>query len=427
MSKSEEFHWRGGDVLKEKEYIDAEYKKSITEYRKNLMIKNSLEKELEAATADLEEKQGYSNALQSFMNGTEQGGKEYELKQKLDQIHSEIQQKSAELATMSECQNPAAVAALSKENATLLIEGQRNAKLIANSDAQTDTIIRQLAACTISDPYQYACQLDISMIRESRHKTVLRQLVSSLKGSFDMSQKIMPSKTDYSQKLRDHFTDSITLKAAMKDAHFNYRYDVEDHNMHIKALISHIDELNSRLEDLKLQDYVISIDELNQQFQPKKPTEATSEEVEERRNNKKERHENLLQEDKKRQADAENAAKREKREADRKRREELKQAEEKREEERRKDLEKYQARKRAEEEHQRKLKLSGPFGQKKKPSTTENKSTKITPSTTIKEKVEEFVDDENENNEEDKPKEEKTENVDDGDDAQVEIGSESDE
>lgn len=420
MSKSAEFHWRGGDVLKEKEYINAEYKKTLSEFRKFVMIKQQLEKELEAATADLEEKQGYSDALQSFMNGTEQSGKEYELKQKLDQLHNEIQQKSQELAEMSECQNPAAVAALSKENGTLLVEGQRNVKLIANSDAQTDTIIRQLAACTISDQYQYACQLETSMMRENRHKTVLRQLVTSLKGSYDMTQKVMPSKTDYSQKLREYLTDAINIKSAMKDAQFNYRYDVEDHNMHIKALISQIEELNSRLDDLKLEDYKIDIEELNKQFPPKRPTEATKEEVEQRRKDKQERHDSLLQEDRRRQQEAENNARREKREADRKRREELKQAEEKREEERRKDLEKYQQRKRAEEERQRKLKLSGPFGQKKKPATTESKPVKSAkPSEVIKEKVEELNDDDD--------ADDNKQTNDNNDDGGVEIGDDSDE
>ena len=373
---SRDFHWRGGDVLKEKEYLTAEYKQALSEYRKMSMVKENLEKEVFQAEQELNETMGYTDALSSFIDGTQNSQKEQNLKYKLDKLEQKIAKKHEKLEELAECQNPAAVAALVKENGFLLVESQRGSKTVQNQEIQLDSVKRQLAACTISDQYQYSMHIETLITRENRRKNALSKRVRQLKGIYDSCKKYTVSNSEYAQKLRDALTESMELKTQMKDSSFNYRCEVDDHNTHIKSLINQIEELNERLAELDLNEYIVDAEELKQRFPSKAAYKPKPEDEERRKQEKEERHRQLFEEDREKRLDEEERERREKKERDKKRREELEQAEQKREAERKKDLEKYHERKRQEEEHRKKLIASGRI--KRKPDTTQNKAGKNT-------------------------------------------------
>ena len=75
-NSNRDFHWRGGDVLKEKEYLSKEYKVVLSEYHKALMIRDNLKQQVNIADQELQEKQGYSDALSSFLDGNKKLSKE---------------------------------------------------------------------------------------------------------------------------------------------------------------------------------------------------------------------------------------------------------------------------------------------------------------------------------------------------------------
>ena len=368
---SRDFHWRGGDVLKEKEYLTAEYKQALSDYRKMSMIKENLEKEVNQASQELTETMGYTDALSTFIDGTQNSQKEQNLKIKLDRLEQKIAKKHDKLEELAECQNPAAVSSLVKENGFLLVESQRGSKTVENNKLQIEATKRQLAACTISDQYQYSLHIENLITRENKRKNALSKRVRQLKGVYDSSKKYTVSNSEYAQKLRDALTDSNELKTEMKDSSFNYRCEVEDHNTHIKSLINQIDELNQRMEELELNDYLVDVDDLKKRFPSKTAYKPKDEEIQQRRKEKEERHRQLFEEDRDKRINEEEREKREKKERDKKRREEIEQAEKKREEERKKDLAKYHERKRQEEEN-RKKSLSNSL--KKKPESAQNKS-----------------------------------------------------
>ena len=391
---SKDFHWRGGDVLKEKEYLTSEYKAALAEFRKISMIKENLEKEVNQANNELNETLGYTDALSAFIDGTQNSQKEQELKQKLDKLEQQIAERQQKLEEMSECQNPAALATLAKENAFLLVEAQRGSKSIQNAELQTNALKRQLAACTVSDQYQYSSNIETLIIRETKRKNALTKRVRQLKGNFDSSKKYSVSNSDYAQELRDSLTSSISLKHQMKDSNFNYKCEIDDHNTHIKSLISQIEELNQRLQELELEDYIVDVNDLNNRFAPKIAYSPTKEETEKRRKDKEQRHKELFEKDQEKRLEEEEKQRKEKRERDRKRREELEEAERKREEERRKDLEKFHERKRQEEEHRRKLISSGRITRRPAKTTSNKKDTSV--SKPVKQKLvqNDFQDDE---------------------------------
>ena len=72
-SAKEEFYWRGGDSLREKEYLKDEYKKAMADYRKAQMEYQKVEQELQKTNEQLKERESYTNALSSYLDNDTEG------------------------------------------------------------------------------------------------------------------------------------------------------------------------------------------------------------------------------------------------------------------------------------------------------------------------------------------------------------------
>ena len=170
-----DFYWRGGNVLREKEYLNDEYKKALAEYRRAELELKQVERECSDASQILNERDKYTSALANFLDADAEGGQtEIYKKQQLRKYEAEIKEVEQELIEARAVCHPAVASGLQKEKAYLLIEIQRNLKAIDLAEEQHEIAKRQLAACTVSNKYRQALGLEGQLQELTSKKNYLR-------------------------------------------------------------------------------------------------------------------------------------------------------------------------------------------------------------------------------------------------------------
>ncbi|OHS95275.1 Psp-related protein [Tritrichomonas foetus] len=280
-----EFYWRGGDVLREREYLADEYKKALADHRKAEYEYKQIEKECLEASQVLSEREKYTSALANFLDADAEGGQiEAEKKRRLNELENEIKEAEAELNEARAVHHPAVASGLQKEKAYLLIEIQRGSKAIDLATEQHDNARRQLAACTVSNRYRQATELEGQYHDLSSKRNFLRSLVNKYKKEFDSTRPCAPSQTKEARLERAALMPQIDLDITIERGEEKKQRRPKKWDNRISRIIDEIDELNDRLTDLGLPDEVVDTEALREKYFPSKEKENAENENNENEN-----------------------------------------------------------------------------------------------------------------------------------------------
>lgn len=266
-----EFYWRGGDVLREREYIADEYKKALAEYRRAELEYKQVERECSDASQILNEREKYTSALANFLDADAEGGQnEAYQKKRLTELENQIREAEAELNEVRSVHHPAVASGLQKEKAYLLIEIQRNAKAIDLADENQENNKRQLAACMISNKYTQATKLEGQLQDLTSKKNFLRNLVNKSKKEFDITKPCTTSQTKEARLERAALMPQVDLDLiAARGAEKKQRRPKKWDNR-LSRMLDELDELNDRLTDFGLEDEVVDTEQLREKYFPDK-------------------------------------------------------------------------------------------------------------------------------------------------------------
>jgi hypothetical protein len=278
--KQEPYYWRGGDVLREREYLADEFKKALTEYRRAEFELKQVESELQQASECLHEREEYTSALANFLDSDAEGGHlEYAYKKRLASLEEEIRQAEAELQEARAIHHPAVASGLQKEKAYLMIENQRTSKSIDLSEEQCENAKKQLAACTVSNKYRSALDLERKAIDLSRKKAFLRQRVNEKKKEFDATRPVAAPQTKGARQERSALLPQVELAEALARVEEKKQRRPKKWEFRLMRMIDQIEELNDRLTDIGLTGDVVDTAPLRQQcFNGHSPEDEDSDE-----------------------------------------------------------------------------------------------------------------------------------------------------
>lgn len=257
------FYFRGGDVLREQEYLQEQYKKALSDYRAAQQNLKFIENQVRDATDVLADQEGYTNALASFLEAdAESSKKEVAMKQRLRELESEIEQSNQEISVIKATQNAATLAILQKERAYYLIEIQRGYKMIENYNSQNINSVKQIAACTINKKYRDALDLEYQLNKTNQKKNYLKHQLQKVKNDFDSKRRIIPGSDSESKLIRAAMLANIEPKIQLIRLQECEERRKTKHEQHIDNLINQIEELNERMIEIGIEDEQIETGEL---------------------------------------------------------------------------------------------------------------------------------------------------------------------
>lgn len=262
-----EFYWRGGNVLKEKEYLVDEYKKALTDFRKAESEYKQVQADLEIAHQELKTKEGYTSALANYLESDTEGSfTESQLKTKLVELETEISQLESELAQVKAIQNPAVASSLQKEKAFLSIQIQQLIKSNSNCVEKNNFNRRRVAQIAISQRYQNQIELEKKISQMNRKRKYLRTVVNELKVEFDQLRPSIVPSTHSIREEKAVLLKGAEIEVATQIAQEKLKRHPPKYNLYFARTIDDIEELNQRLIDLRDEDSVVSTDELRTKY-----------------------------------------------------------------------------------------------------------------------------------------------------------------
>jgi hypothetical protein len=286
--KQETYYWRGGDVLREKEYLIDEFKKATEEYRLRESELKQVESELREAEETLREREEYTNALAGFLDSDAEGGQqESYFKKRLAFIECEISEAESELQETRAVHNPAVSSGLQKEKAYLIIDNQRLYKAIELAVEEYENSKRQTAACMASNKYDTVFELEGRLQELQRKKGFLRQLVSQKKKDFDSTRPIAPSQSSESRTERNILISGSDTELVVQRQEERRQRNPKKWDHRLNRLIEFIEELNDRLFDLGLDEDVVDTSSLRSSYLSKSSDEQDKDKDGEEKGHKK--------------------------------------------------------------------------------------------------------------------------------------------
>jgi hypothetical protein len=253
--KQEAYYWRGGDALREKEYVIDEFKKASDELRRCEHERDQVESDIVVAEETLRQREEYTSALAGFLDSDAEGGQqEAYYKRRLAFIESEMRIAESDLQEVRALHNPAVSSGLQKEKAYLIIDNQRLSKAIELADEEYSNCKRQTAACMASSKYGRAVELEGRVQDLQRKRSFLRQLVSEKKKDFDATRPVAPIQSEEGRRERTVLmvceeTELGTLRTEERRTRNPKKWDHR-----LSRLIDFIEDLNERLLDLGISD-----------------------------------------------------------------------------------------------------------------------------------------------------------------------------
>jgi hypothetical protein len=238
------FYFRGGDVLREREYLLDEYKMAAADFRRAEYELDAIEHELQASIDTLHEREGYTNALASFLDADTDGNlAEQDVKRRLPRVESEIRKAELDLADARAVHLPAVAGALQKEKAYLLIELKRTQEALDQTHEQQTFMSRKLARTLSSPKYQASLDFETKVLDLNRKTTFLRNLVDRSKKDFDRTRPTIPLQTE------DARAERAALGKQLDAIHMLER-SREKATRRVPKWVSQINRLLFELEDL---------------------------------------------------------------------------------------------------------------------------------------------------------------------------------
>lgn len=289
--KRQEFYFRGGDVLREQEYLQEEFKKALSDYRIAQQHLRQLQEEVQDATEILAEREGYTNALANYLErDTQAATTEEQMKKRLSRLEMEIADVEAALRVVKSYHNPAALASLQKEKAHYMIEIQRGRRTIDSYSEQSNEATRQISACTVNGRYREARNLEYAARKTQNKKLYLRRLVQDLKKEFDTIKPITPLQDKDSRLYRSYLSNNIQNNIILLRTKECEKTHLDKHRKHILDLLDQISELNDRMDEIGIPNDKVNIDE----FKERVLNEDYSDDEDEYQPNEEEEHHDTL-------------------------------------------------------------------------------------------------------------------------------------
>jgi hypothetical protein len=273
--KTPPFYFRGGDILREREYLADEYKKALADYRRAEYDLHQVEEELMNDHETLHEREGYTTALANYLDADTEGNQtEQEYKRRLMRLEADIKKLETELQQARAVHHPAVAANLQKERAYLAIEIQRTQKAVELTDEQRDNERRKLAEVEISQRYQTALDLETKVLDLNRKYQFLRSLVSKYKKDFDATRTVPLAQTEEARLERAAYASLVEAKYSFTRADEKSKRKPAKWREQIDRLLLEIEDLNERMNDLAMpEEQLVDIDALRTRFQPSEEEE----------------------------------------------------------------------------------------------------------------------------------------------------------
>jgi hypothetical protein len=228
------------------------------------------------ATAVLHERDGYTAALAVFLEQDVSASKqESEMKVELRSLEAQISDLQARLEACKALQNPAHAAYRVKEKGFYVIEIQRYQASIHLSREGAQQAKRQIACCVVHPRYRTGIALAAQTQKLLRKQKRLRAILGSTHKEFQKLKPERPLADDNSKKERE--ASRMAIDDHMKLLRAKERKDVraEKHRTHLEGLLRQIEELNSSLGDIGLEQQIVDVDGLRREMNPTEEEEIS--------------------------------------------------------------------------------------------------------------------------------------------------------
>jgi hypothetical protein len=252
------FYWRGGDVLREKEYMTVEYKAALADYQSAESEMQCVRADLEKANRLLHERDGYTVALAGFMDG-DVGGftEENRLKAELFELEQEISKCERDLKAKVHVHNAGVAAGLRKEKAYFLIEIERETKALENAKADIDNCKRALAALIVSPRYRTGLDTEYLHARLRQKNKYLRAFVRETKNEFDSTAPARILQTQDARAQRAVKMGGVESRLVRRRCLERMEQRPRKWARFLNFLLDQIEQLNERMVELGMEDDVI--------------------------------------------------------------------------------------------------------------------------------------------------------------------------
>jgi hypothetical protein len=262
-----DFYWRGGDVLREREYLSDEYRKALTEMRKAEQELLRVRAQVENATATLRERDGYTCALAGFMDGDTEGfHTENDLKEELVQLEQAIAEHEKILKQKHATHNPGVAGTLQKEKAYYLIDIERQMKAIENFDDEKQAAKRVLAVNAISPKFRTAIYLEFQLDKVKRKRRYLRALVNQSKAEFDSKKSVTAGQSPEARTCRIAMQHGIDLTMELYRAKEKLERRPQKHAAFLNFLIEQCEDLHTWMVENQIEDDAFDAVKLRLQY-----------------------------------------------------------------------------------------------------------------------------------------------------------------
>jgi hypothetical protein len=276
QSRTPAFYWRGGDILREREYLADEYTKALVEFRRTEMDLQMVESELRQANETLHEREGYTTALANYLDADTEGNHtEQEYKRQLMKLEADIKKAEVELRQVKAVHHPAVASLLQKEKAYLLIEAQRTQTAVQLTIEQDTNDKRKLGNISVSQKYQISLDLETKILDLHRKYQFLRATVNKYKKEFDNTRAFPVSQSNDARSQRAAYGNLVDTNYSLLRAQEKTRRRPVKWAEQIDRLILEIEDLNDQMEAFGMpSEALANIEELRAKY-------GTSEELEE--------------------------------------------------------------------------------------------------------------------------------------------------
>jgi hypothetical protein len=263
------FYWRGGDVLREREYLSDEYKKAFGMYHRAALQLRQVEGDLQHAQETLHEREGYTMALANFLDADTEGNQtEQTYKRRLMKAEAEIQRAQAELQAAKAVHHPAVAGNLMREKAYVQIEIQRLRKAIDLAHEQDMSDRRRLAKISIGRRYQASLDIETKIIDLNGKCQYLRALVNKNKSDFDAIRPFPPLQSPDARLERAAYATLLDASYACSRAEEKKQRCPAKWDQETERLFWQVQLLNERMTELGMpEDQKVGIEALRSQFQ----------------------------------------------------------------------------------------------------------------------------------------------------------------
>ena len=261
----QEFYWRGGDPLKEQEFLREEYKKALADLRVAQQQLQQVQSDVNDANDVLREREGYTRALSSYLErDVSLSTREIAMKEQLADLEKQIAEHQEQLNKVRALQNPAAAAALAKERGYYMIEIQRGQKAIQNNVELENEAKRQMAACTVNGKYRKAVALEHELKTVTAKRNHLRQLVQKTKINFEAMRPVSSRQDPESRRERTALSKNSKNSILLLRLQERKRTRGPKYEAHLNNLLDQVAELNERMCEIGLEDETVDVDALRE-------------------------------------------------------------------------------------------------------------------------------------------------------------------